>query len=179
MPEQKRKKRTLFEREADILKGAQEASEKPGLSADDYKGQLKDLVHHYEELLDQSKLITKVSDRLQKKLNRTNETLEHKNVELVNTLDALTKARVGRRAATITLIIFVVLFLVAEGLIEPVIENKIEETVNDKTYEVTLNLALKGLLALSLRPIERVVERILLKKEAQKKEKEFLKKQAE
>ena len=50
------------------------------------------LCNSYEELLDQSKLITKVSDRLQKKINKSNDDLEHKNIELQDTLRFINKS---------------------------------------------------------------------------------------
>lgn len=158
-----KKKKNLFERESTILKESQNAL-KEEESGDFFKDKLKVIVDHYEELLDQSKLITKVSDRLQKKITKANTELGQKNDELQQTLDALTKAKVGRRAATITLLIFLVLVLISEGFLEPGIEDYLETSDGIlKQYQGEIGIALKAGLALLLRPIEKVVEQILLK----------------
>ena len=161
----KKKKKNLFEREVEILKKSKSAIDTEGQDADFFKSKLSEVCNHYEELLDQSKLITKVSDRLQRKINKANEALENKNLELQETLDALTQAKVGRRAATITLLLFVGLFLIAEGLLEPEIEAYLlshkDWFTQDEAFYV--GLGIKGLLALLLRPAEKIVEKILLR----------------
>lgn len=174
-PERKKKKKNLFEREMQILSESQAA-----LASDDsepgfYKEKLKVLVDFYEELLDQSKLITKVSDRLQKKITKANDDLEGKNNELQLTLDALTKAKLSRRASTITLLIFLALVLFSEAWFEPIIESAIHKGGGWwSENEFAIGLSLKVLLALSLRPIEKVIEKILMN-QAQKREEDNLK----
>ena len=144
-----------------------------------FKEKITFFTKKYEELLDQTKLITKVSDRQQKKINKINDSLnevnvimEKKNDELQNLLDDLSRAKVGRRATTITGIVFIGLFLTTEAFIEPRIEDYLHTTngiLHD--HEFAVGLSLKGLLALMLRPIERIVEKLLLKHEKEKKEK--------
>ncbi len=173
-PERK-KKRNLFDREMTILKESQDAVnsdlEEDGL----YKKQLIILVDFYEELLDQSKLITKVSDRLQKKITKSNDELEGKNNELQLTLDALTKAKLSRRASTITLLIFLALVLFSEAWFEPIIESAIHEGGGWwSENEFAIGLSLKVLLALSLRPIEKVIEKILISQARNREEKNLL-----
>ena len=159
----RQKKKNLFERESDIVKLSKTVSLKEDLSLEECKAEFVALIDHFEELVDQSKLITKVSDRLQKKINKANEALEANNEELQHTLDELTQAKVGRKAATITLIVFVVLFLVSEAFVEPVIEDYALDHFSSGTAILGFSLGFKGALALLLRPIEKVVEKILLK----------------
>lgn len=119
-------------------------------------------------------VVTSISDRLQKKLNQANETLQQqaeeirqinqdlnlKNKELQETVDALTKARAGRRAATIVLFIAVGLFIVSEA-IEWVIESMTQNVL--AVYWVIL---IKLLIALLLKPIESLLETNILQHNA-------------
>lgn len=157
------RKKNLFSQEASVLRKALDVLEKEGVTDSEIKEEFVSLCNSYEELLDQSKLITKVSDRLQKKINKSNEDLEQKNVELQDTLDSLTRARVGRKATTITLIIFIIVFLLAEWGVEPHIDRYV--LANFKGYWTILSVQLgsKAILALLLKPIEMLVEKILLK----------------
>ncbi len=97
-----------------------------------YKEDLDSFSDEYEELVAQAKVITRVSDRLQKKLDTANvqireqnEEIKDKNVELADTIDQLAKAKVGRRASTIMLTVAVVLFILEQIFIEPIIEKNI------------------------------------------------------
>ncbi len=148
-------KRHVFEKETAILEHIQEFLKKDNLSHDQYKEELLQVKNYYEDLLDQGMLITKVSDRLQNKLNNLNSKLQDKNVELQNTIDELTKARVGRKATTIVLLVAVILFLVSEGILEP----QIEANIGDNLW---LGLFFKGLIALLLKPIETLTEKYLM-----------------
>ncbi len=148
-------KRHVFEKETAILEHIQEFVAKDGVSNDQYKEELLQIKNYYEDLLDQGMLITKVSDRLQNKLNNLNGKLQDKNVELQNTIDELTKARVGRKATTIVLLVAIGLFLVSEGLLEP----QIEARIGDNLW---LGLLFKGLIALLLKPIETLTEKYLM-----------------
>ena len=159
-------KKSVFEKESAILEHIQNFLKKEEVNAEEYREEINQISSYYEELLDQAKLITKVSDRLQNKLNNLNAKLNDKNVELQQTIDELTKARVGRRAATIALVVAVVLFLLSEGLLEPQIESYLGPG------NVALGLILKGFIALLLKPIETLSERLLMKralKDAEKK----------
>ena len=169
----KEKSGQLFERELVILREAKTTLADDADNTEKVKEQLSLLVEHYEDLLDQSKLITKVSDRLQKKIIRATNALESKNSELQETIDALTKAKVGRKAATIALGIAIALFLVAEGLIEP----QIDKWVNASDWAQYrfenvnfIGLALKAVLALLVRPIEKLVEKRMMAQAMKEKE---------
>lgn len=168
------KQKNVFNDELITLKNSRDFLERKDFSLDECKTELESLQKSYDELLDQSKLITKVSDRLQKKINRANEELGDKNLQLQESLDALTKARVGRRATTITLIVVIALFLFTEAVLEPPIERFAVRHFSDYFASAPLILALlaKGIIALSLRPIEKIVEKRLMKKEAERIEME-------
>lgn len=94
-----------------------------------YKEDLDSFSNEYEELIAQAKVITRVSDRLQKKLDNANlqirdqnDEIKDKNLELGKTVDQLAAARVGRKASTIMLTVALVLFVLEQVLIEPQIE---------------------------------------------------------
>ncbi len=150
------KKENLFKIEIQILEKSEGILERDDISTEEYRTLFKELCHNYSELLDQTRLITKVSDKLQNKLNTVNETLEVKNIELQNTIDELTKARVGRKAQTIILIIGLSLFILEEIVLEPVIDS----IVNNNIW---INIAVKLVIALLLKPLESFVESALLK----------------
>ena len=124
--------------------------------------ELKAICDNYEELLDQTVLITRISDRLQKKLDKTNDKLQglndqlnDKNVELQNTIDDLVKAKAGRKATTIVFIFALFLFVFSEALIEPYVDSY--------ANNMYLSLAIKGVIAMSIKPFEMLVETALLK----------------
>ena len=98
-----------------------------------YKEDLDAFSDEYEELVAQAKVITRVSDRLQKKLDNANlqireqnEEIKDKNVELGKTIEQLAVARVGKKASTIMLTVAVVLFILEQIFIEPIIEENIQ-----------------------------------------------------
>ena len=140
-----------------------------------YKETLLSLSQRYEETLDESRLITRVSDRLQRKVDNANQKLEENNIELQQTVDALTKARVGRKATTIVLAIAVILFLLVEGILETIIDDWADSTFTTRDYKTPISLGIKLMLALLLRPIEVLVEKGLMKNVAKKKMEEFKK----
>lgn len=98
-----------------------------------YKEDLDAFSDEYEELVAQAKVITRVSDRLQKKLDNANlqireqnEEIKDKNVELGKTIEQLAVAKVGRKASTIMLTIALILFMLEQVFIEPIIEQNIQ-----------------------------------------------------
>jgi len=104
----------------------------------DYVGRIKkkavnmedavNIAVNYKDLLDQSKVITRISDRLQKKLDHSNQKIKSQNVEiqkknkeLDNTIDQLTEMTVGKKATRIMFVLAVVLFISEEQFLAPVI----------------------------------------------------------
>ncbi|MBC7389647.1 MAG: hypothetical protein H7329_10580 [Opitutaceae bacterium] len=148
-------KENLFRSEAQILESSKNFLKKENISFDEYKDSFKELCFNYSELLDQTKLITRVSDKLQNKLNSAYESLETKNIELQSTIDELTKARVGRKAQTIILFLGLSLFILEEIVLEPFIDNY--------STNIWLSLSIKLIIALLLKPLESFVESFLLK----------------
>ncbi len=94
-----------------------------------FKEDLDEFSDHYEELIAQAKVITRVSDRLQKKLDNANIQIQDqnveikdKNLELGNTVEQLAKAKVGRRASTILLVVALTLFVLEQIFLQPIID---------------------------------------------------------
>ena len=85
------------------------------------KGALEDLTNEYKKLLEQTRFLTWISGRLEKKLHRANHELKDRNTLLERTIDELITARASKNAYTIIYIIAIVLFVLEEFLIEPVI----------------------------------------------------------
>jgi hypothetical protein len=98
-----------------------------------YKDDLEEFSDQYEELVAQAKVITRVSDRLQKKLDSANmqireqnEEIKDKNVVLQDTVQQLAQARMGRRASTIMLTVALGLFVLEQIFLEPWIDANID-----------------------------------------------------
>lgn len=164
-----RKISTLYEKEEVFYKGV--LKDKESIDENNpLKVNFNKLSDAYGSLLDEARIITSVSDRLQNKLNRTydklqeqseeinkiNTELAYNNDQLQTTVDELTKVKVSRKAATIVITLAIILFLVSEGLIEPIIEKEIEGPV--------VGFLLKGIIALLIKPIEVVVEKYLMRR---------------
>lgn len=167
----KKDKGNVFEKEFAYIKEVNAFLKEETITTEEdskYRDKLVALSQRYEETLDESRLITRVSDRLQRRLDNANQKLEENNVELQQTVDALTKARVGRKAATIVLAIAVVLFLLVEGVLEPRIDDFVSENFSPD-YTTPFSLGVKLILALFLRPIEVLVEKALMRDVAKKK----------
>ncbi len=132
-----------------------------------YKEDLDSFSDEYEELIAQAKVITRVSDRLQKKLDNANiqikdqnEEIKFKNIELKTTVDQLAQARVGRRASTIMLSVALVLFILEQIFIEPLIEESI-----DIPY---VGLGILGVLFVIVKVLESSLEKYFMNKEKKK-----------
>jgi prefoldin subunit 5 len=157
------KKENLFKSETQILESSEDLLKKESVSLEEYKTSFKELCFNYSDLLDQTRLITKVSDKLQNKLNSAYESLEHKNIELQSTIDELTKARVGRKAQTIILFIGLSLFILEEIVLEPIIDSIVQNNI-------WVSLVIKLVIAFLLKPLESFVESWLLKTTQKKAE---------
>ncbi len=115
-----------------------------------FKEDLDEFSEHYEDLIAQAKVITRVSDRLQKKLDKANIRIQDQNVEikdnnleLSNTVEQLAKAKVGKRASTIMLTVGLLLFILEQIFIEPIIEANISIPYVGYIVLVILFLAVK------------------------------------
>jgi hypothetical protein len=163
-------KQHVFEKEAQVLREAKVTLKRDDLTLEELKEGFKALSHDYEILLGDSRVITNISDRLQNRLNNANEELKEKSDEiqrkseeihkknelLQNTIDELTKAKIGRKAAAIVLIAVVLLFLVSEVFLEPIVDAYYGDNL-------LVSISIKMSIALLLKPIDFLVEWYLQK----------------
>ena len=140
------KPRELYHEEIAHLKSFREKIDTKAI----FKEDLDDFSENYEDLIAQAKVITRVSDRLQKKLDKANILIQDqnieikdKNLELGNTIDQLAQAKVGKRASTIMLTVGLLLFILEQIFIEPVIEAEISIPYVGYGVLVILFLAVK------------------------------------
>lgn len=189
-------KQHVFDKELNTLNHAKTVLERESISAEDIQAEYKDLTENYQQLLADTRVITNISDRLQNKLNITNDKLqnandtleanskeiEEKNEELKaindevekknqllqstnetlqNTIDELTKARISRQAATIVLMAAILLFIISELFLEPIVDKYFKDNF-------LISVAIKGSIALLLRPIDYLLEGYLQRLAVQK-----------
>lgn len=140
-----------------------------------YKEDLDNFSDDYEELVAQAKVITRVSDRLQKKLDNANvqireqnDEIKVKNLQLEDTIEQLAKAKVGRKASTIMLTVALLLFVLEQVFLEPIIE---------QTFAIAnLDLVVLALLFFIVKFLESGLEKYFVRQEQkkiiEKKEKE-------
>lgn len=153
----------VYIREVNELHRAKKIAEEMKLSEQELKTEYFRLLDNFEEAVGQMRLITKVSDKIQKKLDKVNaaldqknQELDHKNKELIQTIQELTQARAGKIATTIVLFIAMALFMVEEVLIEPLIMSL---TNNNQL----VGIGIKLFLVLLLKPAESLLENIVFK----------------
>lgn|GEM_PF-5848366 len=162
--------------------------------AEEYHTALNVIFKHYESLLNETKLLTSLGDRLQRKLRSTNillkqqseeiqeinNSLNQKNIELKLTIDELTRAKASRKAQTYLLIITFLLFMLSESL-----ENFFDNNVNnifEYLFQVELDntfwasLPFKIMILLLFKPIEGFLEKFFLRQAMDKDKRELLKK---
>lgn len=132
-----------------------------------YKEDVDLFADDFEEMVAQAKVITRVSDRLQKKLDNANvqirsqnDEITEKNAELEVTIKQLAEARVGKRASTIMFTLAIILFVSEEFFLERWIEDIVSIWYID--------LMIKGLLALFLKFFESGLESFFLNQEKKK-----------
>jgi hypothetical protein len=82
---------------------------------------LEELVKKYGSLLEQSRFLTWISGRLERKLQKVNQELFVKNHDMQKALDDLVKAKAGKSAYAIIYFIAIVLFVLEEFFVEPLI----------------------------------------------------------
>lgn len=104
---------------------------------------------NYKDLLDQSKVITRISDRLQKKLDHANtkiktqnSEIQKKNDELGITIDQLDKMTMGKKATRILFALFIGLFISEQLFIEPIIESSFSGTAFGSYIGISIMLGL-------------------------------------
>lgn len=157
------KPRELYHDEISNLK---EFRRKIGVKAI-FKEDLDGFSDNYEELIAQAKVITRVSDRLQKKLDNANIQISDQNVEikdknlqLGNMVEQLAKAKMGRRASTILLGVALGLFILEQVFLQPIIDKYVSLPY--------LELVILILLFLGVKFLEGSLESYFMKKEKKK-----------
>lgn len=131
-----------------------------------YKEDLEGFSDDYEELVAQTKVITRVSDRLQKKLDNANiqireqnDEIKKKNVQLEDTIVELAKAKIGRKASTIMLTVALILFFLEQYFLEPIIEQSIPGSYG------FLSIGVLAALFFIVKFLESALEKYFLKRE--------------
>ena len=114
-------------------------------SFDDLKSAHEKLTDDYKKLLEQTRFLTWISGRLEKKLHKSNRDLAERNSKLEKAVDELMTAKAGRSAYAIIYFIAIVLFVLEEFLIEPVIE----QFGNGVGYSILIKLIIVLLLKVS------------------------------
>lgn len=110
----------LFRKEINIFNQYSELLRKKQ-SPEELKAALEDLTKKYKSLLDQTRFLTWISGRLERKLHRSNRSLNERNSKLEKTLADLVKATAGRNAYVIIYMIAIFLFVLEEYFVDPVI----------------------------------------------------------
>ena len=123
------------------------------LSPNESKEELTKLTNRYESLLNQTRFLTWISGRLERKLQRKNRELIDNNDTLQRTLNELTKAEAGKSAYAIIYFIAIVLFVLEELFIEPFI-NLMGNSVG---YGILIKLVIVLLLKISEGFIEKKI----------------------
>jgi hypothetical protein len=144
----------LFKNETQILNDYRELVDSDP-SPQETKEALKKLTLKYKTLLEQTRFLTWISGRLERKLHRTNRELFQKNIRLENTLHELTKAEAGRSAYAIIYFIAIVLFVLEEYFVEPFI-GVFGDSVG---YGIAIKLGIVLLLKIAEGFIERKISR--------------------
>lgn len=137
-----------------------------------YKKDLESFSDDYEDLVAQAKVITRVSDRLQKKLDNANvqirqqnDEIQEKNDQLEVTISDLAEAKMGRRASTALFFLAIILFFGEELFIEDIIE----EYVKFQLFGQSIGgILVKLLIAIGLKFFEGSLEEFFLNQEKKK-----------
>ncbi len=109
-----------------------------------------------KELYDLNKnLEEKVEERTQE-LETQQKIVQVQNARLARLLHEVTRVKITRQATMIAVVITLALFLLTEGFVEPIIEGNYKN-------DFYISLAFKGLIALLIKPIEMLVEKILIR----------------
>jgi hypothetical protein len=160
----------VFQAELDFLEEVRQLSTDKDASAKEMQENYAKLCERYERLIGEAKLITTVSDKLHAKLSEANDKLQKQSNEinkinndlkvnnqlLQDTIDQLVKAKIGRKASSIVLLIAILLFILSEGVLEP----RIEQNFGTDYIGFFFKLGI----ALLLKPIDIIVERFMMRR---------------
>lgn len=170
-----------YSRENEVVAQYKAIISSDDMAREDYLEASRAVLSHYQRLLDDTKLLTSMGDRLQRKLKSANlllkqqseeiqdinDDLQKKNVELKLALDEITRAKVSRKARTYAIVMAFSLFLFSE-LMEAYFDSFLDNFF--------ISFSLKILLFVLLKPIESFFEDLLLKQSMSKDKRYLLKK---
>lgn len=142
----------LFKNESTILEYYQDMSSRTN-SPEETKEALEQLTRKYKSLLDQTRFLTWISGRLERKLQRSNRELYDNNTTLQKALDDLTRAEAGRSAYAIIYFIAIILFVLEEFFVEPLI-GVFGESIG---YSILIKLVIVLMLKVSESTIEKKI----------------------
>jgi len=172
-----------FKREIEFAEKLKIFRQRENLKHEDIVYVLDEVTLNYNRLLQESKLLTSVGDRLQRKLKsanlmlkeqseeiqRINDSLTERNVELQLALDELTKARASRKAQAYIYILAIFLFIVTEAL-----EELFESFVGNSLQGFIISTILKVLMVLAIKPLEGYLEARFIRLAATQDKREML-----
>jgi len=101
-------------------------------------------------------------------IKKQKEEIQRKNIELQETIDELTITKISRKAKVLTIIIAIVMFVVEDTIIHFAMRS----IVSDDSY--LLSMLVKMVIIFSLSPIDKAIEKKLLKKVILKRKKNQL-----
>lgn len=170
-----------YAKESEIISQFRSVAAREDLTREATAEALNSLCAQYERLLDDSKLLTSVGDRLQRKLKganlmlreqadeikRINGTLQDKNTQLLETIDELTRTKASRRAQAVTFSITVLLFFISEFL-----EDYFAKLASSSEYAAWISWGSKIALLLMFKPLEGLTESYMVRQAKRKKEQE-------
>ena len=119
------------------------------------KAALEELTNDYKKLMEQTRFLTWVSGRLEKKLVKANRELVERNAKLEKTVDELMSAKASKNAYAIIYFIAIILFVLEEFFIEPVINM----FGNSLGYSIMIKLIIVLLLKVSEGVIEERIKK--------------------
>lgn len=174
---QEQDQNVAYSRELEVISQYRELSEREEISVPEAREALNNLTQLYERLLDDSKLLTSVGDRLQRKLKsanlmmreqaeeikRVNANIQEKNLELQLTVDELTRAKASRRASALVLLGAIGLFIVSE-LMEDFADTYLTVNFGGNAAAI-FSWTFKVLLVLLFKPAESFFEKRILESE--------------
>jgi tetratricopeptide (TPR) repeat protein len=135
---------------------------KSELMGDEAANNIKKIQTHFEkEKAEQAAEIERLKNV---ELKNAYQKIQDQNIELQDTIDELTKTKISRKAIILTLLLAIVLFMLSEGLIDPLIESH--------SQSLLLSMMGKLAIALMLKPVEGLIEKILLKRVMKKSKKQ-------
>jgi hypothetical protein len=171
-----------YGREYEIIAHFKALAEKETIAPEEASAAILDFCNHYNRLLDDSKIVSTVGDRLQRKIKgansmlreqaeeikRINGDLQYKNVQLQETIDELTRTKASRRATTFVLGIAMVIFILSE-----LMEKWIEGATSTIAAGPYISWGFKIFLVLLFKPLETLLERSFMHSAKRRKDAEL------